>query len=129
MRVKETTPAAGLHSDHHQDDHENVHDDDHEDGHEDVHDVEETDYLHQRSSQNLKIKSKLISPQFEQRWSALDKPPGQMAVAKLEDAGESWERFKQEAFRRKANRAVRAFRVNRDSGVGGGPGALCRNCY
>ena len=58
---------------------------------------------------------KLISPQFEQRWTTLDKPPGQMAVAQLEagDPGESWER-KNKKLLEEANRAVRAFRVNRD---------------
>ena len=70
-------------------------------------------------TQILKIKLQLISPQFEQRWSSLDKPPGQMAVAQLEaggGAGESWERIKKKLLE-EANRAVRAFRVNRDSGA------------
>ena len=70
-----------------------------------------------KNHKNSEDKNEIDSPQFEQRWTALDKPPGQMAVAKLEHAGESWERVKQEAFRRKANVAVRAFRVNRDSGA------------
>jgi len=39
-----------------------------------------------------------------------------MAVAQLEDARESWERIKKKLLE-EANRAVRAFRVNRDSGA------------
>ena len=39
-----------------------------------------------------------------------------MAVAQLEAAGESWERIKKKLLE-EANRAVRAFRVNRDSGA------------
>jgi len=39
-----------------------------------------------------------------------------MAVAQLEETGESWERIKKKLLE-EANRAVRAFRVNRDSGA------------
>ena len=39
-----------------------------------------------------------------------------MAVAQLEETGESWERIKKKLLE-EANRAVRAFRVNRDGGA------------
>ena len=35
----------------------------------------------------LKVKIKLIPPQFEQWWSTVNKPPGQMVVPQLEAKG------------------------------------------